>query len=115
LNSVCIYKNTDSVSISVNPISSEIPSEYKLWQNYPNPFNPATKIRIEIPGVSNRNNTTLKIYNLSGIEAGVLVNGYLNPGIYEFQWDASELASGVYYYQLISGNYRASKKMILVK
>jgi hypothetical protein len=114
-NSVCFYKNTDSVSIGINPINAEVPSAFNLRQNYPNPFNPKTKIRFEIPGNELSINTTLRVFNITGVEVGRPVSGNLRPGIYEIQWDGSDLTSGVYYYKLESGSFTETKKMMLVK
>ncbi len=113
-NTVCVYKNTDSVSINIEPIGTEIPSSFSLHQNYPNPFNPSTKIRFGIPGEKN-SFTTLKIYNSLGVEVSTLISNYLKPGIYEVQWEASNLTSGVYFYTLQSEVYSQSKKMLLLK
>jgi hypothetical protein len=114
-NSVSFYKNTDSISINVEPIGNEVPAVYKLRQNYPNPFNPSTKIRFEIPGKGNSLYTTLKVYNSAGIEASTLVSSNLRPGIYEILWDAGNWATGVYYCKLQSGSFSETKKMMLIK
>jgi len=89
-----------------------LPTEYVLEQNYPNPFNPATNFVIKI---AKSGYTTLKIYNLLGQEVAVVVNEELSPGVYNFNFDASELSSGIYMYRLRVNDYSASKKMILIK
>ncbi|TFH00377.1 MAG: T9SS type A sorting domain-containing protein [Calditrichales bacterium] len=90
-----------------------------LHQNYPNPFNPKTNIKFQIPlnGVLRTNSdlTTLKVYNILGEEVATLLSASLLPGSYSYEWDASNHASGVYYYQLIAGDYREVKKMVLMK
>ena len=111
-----------------------IENSFKLYQNYPNPFNPTTTIKYSIPPgtvISNevrnlkdfssqapRNDNvmvTLKIYNILGKEIATLVNKNQTHGNYSFQFDASELSSGVYYYQLKTGDYFQAKKMLLLK
>ncbi len=86
--------------------------KYTLEQNYPNPFNPSTKIKYSIPedGL-----VKLKIYNLLGQEVFTLVNTVQKTGRYEIVFDASRLASGVYYYRLETQKYTSVKKMILIK
>ncbi len=83
-----------------------------LNQNYPNPFNPSTKINWQSP-VSGWQ--TLKVYDVLGNEVATLVNEYRNAGNYEINFDASKLSSGVYCYQLRTGEFVETKKMILVK
>ena len=98
--------------IGIQNISGEIPGEFSLLQNYPNPFNPATKIRFSIPKSSN---VKLVVYDMLGREAALLVNEQLSPGTYEYEFNASELTSGTYFYRLQSEDFSEIKKMILVK
>ena len=95
------------------------PEEYALEQNYPNPFNPTTKIRVKVSesGVLN-----LKVYNLLGQEVAILINDFVNPGVYEFEFNASNLpayrqglSSGIYLYRISINNFTTSRKMILMK
>ncbi len=88
------------------------PIEYYLSQNFPNPFNPSTKISWQSPVGSWQ---TLKVYDILGNEVATLVNEYRNAGSYENDFNASLLASGIYYYQLRAGDYVETKKMILLK
>jgi len=90
----------------------EIVREFKLFQNYPNPFNPTTTISYYIPKSSN---VTLKVYNILGSEVATLVNGFEKSGAKEIVFDASHLASGIYYYTIAAGEYRDTKKMVVVK
>jgi hypothetical protein len=85
---------------------------YSLYQNYPNPFNPATKINytIEKPG-----QVTLKVYDLLGRLVTTLVNEQQNSGLHTISFDGSNLTSGIYFYQINSGSFNSTKKMILVK
>lgn len=98
---------------------NNIPNEFALYQNYPNPFNPVTKIKFSITGVGRNGtssyNTKLIVYDILGREIKKLVNKQMKPGNYEVQFDASQLASGVYFYRLVSGNYSSTKKMNLLK
>jgi hypothetical protein len=85
---------------------------FSLSQNYPNPFNPSTKISWQIPVGGWQ---TLKIYDVLGIEVTTLVNEYKPAGSYEVEWEATGLASGVYFYQLKADDFVETKKMILMK
>ncbi|MBZ0200248.1 MAG: T9SS type A sorting domain-containing protein [Ignavibacteriaceae bacterium] len=86
--------------------------DFVLENAYPNPFNPSTTINYQIPkdGL-----VTLKVYDILGREVKTLVNEYKTKGRYEVTFDASHLASGLYIYEIKSGEYKASKKMTLVK
>jgi photosystem II stability/assembly factor-like uncharacterized protein len=98
-------------------INSNVPGKYYLSQNYPNPFNPSTKIKFSIPPSKGARGmiARLCIYDILGREIAVLVNEGLKPGTYEVEWDASSYPSGVYFYKLNTGNYRDTKKMVLLK
>ena len=86
--------------------------DFRLLQNYPNPFNPLTKIKYQIPQLSF---VTLKVYDVLGREIGTLVNEEIPAGIYEVEFDATNLPSGIYFYQLKAGPFFETKKMILLK
>ena len=88
------------------------PEEFELGQNFPNPFNPSTNINFSVPEESFVN---LKVYNVQGEEIATLVNENLSTGAYKVDWDASNLPSGVYVYNLIAGETFLSKKMLLMK
>jgi hypothetical protein len=95
-----------------------VPTEFALEQNYPNPFNPVTKIRFEIPlskGGQRGLYSTLKIFDILGREVATLVNESLKPGTYEVTFDGTNMNSGIYFYQLVSGNYKETRRMILLK
>lgn len=107
------YSVSDYIGlIGINLISSEIPEKYVLQQNYPNPFNPLTKINFSIPLTGN---VKLAVYDIAGNEVSVLTNGQMVPGNYSADFDASNLASGVYFYKLVTDEFTATKRMILVK
>jgi len=92
--------------------SGIILSDFLLYQNYPNPFNPTTKIRYLI---GKTQFVTLKVFNFLGREVTTLVNELKPAGEYEIEFNASELASGVYFYKVQAGNYTSTKKLILLK
>ena len=107
-----ILKTTDGGATFVNNTNSGIPDAYKLYQNDPNPFNPSTIIKFQI---SKAAFITLKVFDVLGRETRTLVNGYMNTGEYEINFDAGGLSSGIYFYKLESGVYKDVKRMILVK
>jgi hypothetical protein len=89
-----------------------VPAKFELSQNFPNPFNPTTEIQYSIPrsGI-----VTLKVYNMLGQEVTTLVNQQQTAGSYKVDFNASNLASGIYLYKLQAGNYTLTKKMVLLK
>lgn len=89
-----------------------VPLTFNLSQNFPNPFNPETKIKFSLPFDEF---VSLKVYNIVGSEAAVLINEKRNAGIYFINFNAAQLPSGVYYYQLTAGNFFQTNKMILLK
>ena len=89
-----------------------LPSEYVLKQNYPNPFNPVTTIKYDIIGMQD---VKVTIYDILGREVKTLVNEQQQPGSYTIKWDASNVSSGVYFYQLKTKDYTNTKKMILLR
>lgn len=89
-----------------------VPNRFVLYQNYPNPFNSATKIQFSIP---ENDIVTLKIYNIRGELIKEIFNGRLNKGFHSVYVDGSSLSSGVYFYELKTMNYKALKKMVLLK
>ena len=91
---------------------SNHPFMYQLRQNYPNPFNPVTGIGYQMSAVSN---VELNVYNLIGQKVATLVSGRQAAGDYQVEWDASGFSSGIYYYQLVAGDYVETKKMVLIK
>ncbi len=100
---------TYSKEVNINVTS---PIQYTLEQNYPNPFNPNTTIKYSIP---EDGMVKIRVYNLLGQEVMTLVNNIQKAGRYEIVFDASKLASGVYYYRMESLKYISIKKMILLK
>jgi hypothetical protein len=104
-------------TIGIKPVSTEIPADFKLYQNYPNPFNPTTKLRFGVPSSVRRGAgvVLLVIYDILCREVRTLINKVLQPGTYEVTFDGENLPSGVYYYSLIAGSYKETKKMVLLR
>jgi photosystem II stability/assembly factor-like uncharacterized protein len=92
--------------------NNEVPNEYKLEQNYPNPFNPITQISFALPKSGYVN---LKIFDILGKEVTTLVSEFKQAGNYKVDFNASELASGQYFYSITSGDFTDSKRMMLIK
>jgi hypothetical protein len=101
---------TTDPSVSVG--DNEIINSYELGLNYPNPFNPSTRINYKIgePGL-----VQLKVYNILGVEVGLLVNEYKIAGNYIVDFKADNYSSGVYFYSLSVNNFTQTRKMILEK
>lgn len=112
-NSEVYYKrNPTGNPIGITPVSTNVPSDYSLEQNYPNPFNPVTNINFSIPKTGY---IKLAVFDMTGREVAVLADGMFSAGTYKADYDASALSSGVYFYKLISKDFTATKKMVLVK
>ncbi|HLX13500.1 MAG TPA: T9SS type A sorting domain-containing protein [Bacteroidota bacterium] len=111
------FKSIDQVSSQATPESRldakrAVVRSIQLSQNYPNPFNPTTTISFSLPNAAF---TTLKIYNALGQEVSTIVSGQLGAGSYNKTWNASGMASGIYYYKLQAGSYVETKKLQLIK
>jgi len=109
-----ILVSTTWAGVVTDVISAETinPVEFNLSQNYPNPFNPSTTIKFTL---SEASNVTLKIFNTLGEEVSVLVNRVMQVGTHEVNFEASQLNSGIYFYQLITADFVETKKMMLMK
>jgi len=103
--------------VGIININSEIPKEFNLYQNFPNPFNPVTRIRFDVAAKVRREtaNVEMTIFDILGKEVEILVNEELKPGTYEVQWDATNFPSGIYYYTLSVGDYRETRKLVLIR
>lgn len=101
-----------TVSTSNEENISNLPQEFQLQQNYPNPFNPSTKIEYSLPQTAQ---VQIDVFNVTGQRVATLVNEQKSAGVHTATFDASNLASGVYLYQIQSGNFREVRKMMLVK
>jgi hypothetical protein len=104
----------DNIPVSVQePRSQAVPHEYQLLQNYPNPFNAVTTIQFHVP---KKAFITIKLYNILGKEVDELVSRYFEPGYHSVKWDASDFASGVYFYKLTtSDGISMIKKLVYVR
>ncbi len=91
---------------------SEKPSAFKLMQNYPNPFNPATTITYQLASLSD---VKLEVFDVLGRKVATLVNARQSAGVHSVTFNASNLASGIYFYRLQAGSFLETKKMMLVK
>ena len=105
INGAYSYSGTVEFNVS-------LPKEYSLSQNFPNPFNPSTVINFSVP---KSGDVELKVFNTIGEEITSLINEYKEAGNYSIEFKAAGLSSGIYFYQLKSGNFASIKKMILIK
>ncbi len=107
---IWIFNTSNYTSMEGNNLN--IPEEFKLYQNFPNPFNPGTTIEFDLP---ERSYVKLVVYDVLGREIQRLVDKELDEGRYRVDFNTSNLSSGIYFYVLDAGRFRAVKKMILVK
>jgi len=98
--------------ISSIPPKRNLPKTFSLSQNYPNPFNPVTAIGYQLSALSQ---VELNIYNILGQKVATLVSKKQSAGRYQVEWDASDFASGIYYYRIVAGDFQDVKKMIMLK
>ncbi len=105
--------------VAVSETKNKPPVEFRLHQNYPNPFNPSTRIQYQVSSLpSLREGSThvsLIVYDILGNEVAVLVNEQKPAGIYEVEFDAKQLTSGIYFYKLQAGSFVETKKMVLIR
>lgn len=106
-----IYKNQLITSVKWDQ-GKHLFNTFQLFQNYPNPFNPTTTIRFDIPASGI---VSLIVYNILGQEVATLMNEVKQEGSYEVVLDAAQLTSGVYFYQLTTGNFTQTKKLIFLR
>lgn len=119
LNAAVNHDPIDSLQVLFNGwltgimgYSEIIPEKTILFQNYPNPFNPSTNFKFSL-----KENTfvTLKVFDLLGKEVATIINSDLKAGSYDMKWEASGLASGIYYFRLSAGDFSDTKRMVIVK
>ncbi len=106
------YLTVRELATSVEQIPSSVPKEFRLQQNYPNPFNPTTTIQFALP---QRSNVTLKLYDILGRRVATLVDEELEPGVHKVNFDAEDLASGVYFYRIQAETFVRTKKLMLLR
>lgn len=112
INSYRAYRDDIATSNNSNSSENATPSKFELYQNYPNPFNPVTKIKFDI---ANQSNVVLTIFNLIGQKIAEENYGLKQPGSYEYNWNASNLSSGIYFYKIETNSFTETKKMMLLK
>jgi hypothetical protein len=111
---------THPTGVDLEVKAGELPRRYELSQNYPNPFNAETEIVYHLPDGVGQQLTSLRVYNILGQKVRTLVEEIQGPGTYRARWDGydqggREIATGVYFYRLESGNFTQTKKMVLLK
>jgi hypothetical protein len=103
----------DTTLTAIAPNDATIPMDFALLQNYPNPFNPSTTIEFHLP---NATNVSMKIFNILGAEVQtIFAEEKYSAGVHNVKFEASGLASGIYFYQLITPEFNETKKMFLLK
>jgi hypothetical protein len=107
---------TEQPPLPPDAIVSEVrvgrPTEFAVKQNFPNPFNPSTSIKYELPRTTH---VSLNVYDMLGREVATLMNEEKSAGVYTVHWDASGIASGVYFYRLKAGDFVQTKRMLLMR
>jgi hypothetical protein len=101
------FSYSNEISVDNNNVSS-----FELEQNYPNPFNPSTKIKFNIPFTEK---VRIEVFNTVGNKVATLLNDIKEAGSHELQFEADNLASGVYFYKISVGNLIQTKKMLLIR
>jgi hypothetical protein len=87
-------------------------TNFALFQNYPNPFNPTTVISYQLPVISD---VELTIFNTIGQKVATLVSEKQPAGLHKYEWDAGNMASGIYYFKLWAGDFTQTKKLVLLR
>lgn len=116
-----VVVNSNNVTLVVDSVGvldveelndGDVVSDYNLSQNYPNPFNPNTNIQFALP---QSGFVTLEVFNVTGERVDILISEELNAGKYNYEWNGSNLTSGIYFYRLNAGSFVETRKMILLK
>ncbi|RPI04681.1 MAG: T9SS C-terminal target domain-containing protein [Ignavibacteriae bacterium] len=107
-----IFLTTGIAGTGVREETAVIPAKFALLQNYPNPFNPTTTIRFSL---AQREQVSLKIFDILGREISTLADGILDAGQYQTTFDASRFASGIYFYRINAGEFTATKRLVLIR
>lgn len=106
---IVVSKATNKIMVET---AMQLPSRYALSQNYPNPFNPATMIRFTLP---EKGHVKLTVYNIVGEKVAELVNQEFPAGYHQVEFNASSLASGIYFYEMKAGDFRDLKKLVVAQ
>ena len=101
-----------SIVTSAGIATDEIPTQFSLTANFPNPFNPSTNFILKVPS---RTHVLLQVFDLRGREVARLLDSPQEPGTVRIRWNASSFPSGMYFFQVIAGQFRSSGKMLLLK
>jgi len=112
MNLTNVQIDSGTVTAVKEPGNSLVPTQFELSQNYPNPFNPTTTIKFALPKASE---VHLVVYDILGRIVTTLVNGNLNAGYHTINFNASNFASGVYFYSIKAGDFTSVKKLMLLK
>lgn len=107
-----IGMDTNKVVMDVQTTNNQIPTGYSLEQNYPNPFNPSTTIKYSVP---TSGLVEINVYDALGKSVKQLISEHHQAGNYQVEFDGSGLTSGVYFYQIKTDNFTATKKLVLMK
>ena len=99
-------------TVGLQNVNSEVPDRFSLGQNYPNPFNPKTNIGLRIAEFGF---VSLKVFDITGKEVAVLIDQEMNAGVYNVDFDAANLSSGMYFYKMETAGFTDVKKMVVVK
>lgn len=110
-NYVRLVRDVDETTVGIND-SEELPTQFNLEQNYPNPFNPTTKISFTL---AEAGNASLSVFNILGQVVATLVDDFHTIGSYTYNWNGSNMPSGLYLYTLNAKNIYQTKKMVLLK
>jgi hypothetical protein len=111
-NGIITQTTNGGITFIGNEKTTNNPEGFVLFQNYPNPFNPNTTINFS---VLKQNNVKIKVYDVLGNEILTLINEDKPKGYYKIEFNASNLSSGIYYYQMQTDGFIQTKKMILLK
>ena len=103
---------TVRTAVGVSDNKPAMVEKFSLANNYPNPFNPSTKIQYTLP---TNEFVSLKVYDIIGREVATLVNQQQSAGVYDVNFNASNLTSGIYFYKIDAGSFVDVKKMMLLK
>jgi len=106
------WSDTTDVIAGISGTDENIPAEFSLRQNYPNPFNPSTTIEFSLPKTEF---VSLKVFEVNGKQVADLVSSSINAGTYRYDWNAEHLSSGIYYYTLQAGDFKQTRKLVLLK
>ncbi|MCW8822947.1 MAG: T9SS type A sorting domain-containing protein, partial [Ignavibacteriaceae bacterium] len=111
LDEIRFWENSLITSVEGNS-KNPVPGQFELFNNFPNPFNPKTTIRYTLPA---SDVVSIKVFNALGNEIKILLNEEKQAGSYDVEWNADGYSSGIYFYSVAAGNFRETKKMILIK